>query len=550
MLAGSLLSVLYSFLFHGDPSSHGILVNIFLAAYQPFRVSVLDWICQGHVTDPMGEFMVEVDESVTEDNLWYGRYLLSGRRTPSFIDTACAGCILMAGRLVNLLRRCCMDESWSELVALQVEQLCIDPERVTSGSGLCFSPMKQSLVILSQGLSRRAMHLLYSKFDLMTHLAAMKGYILLGQGDFAQALLGAAWTALTEPAENIYKHTMLSYVEQAITTSSVRFAPSATRERIDVHMLDPTRGDVGWDIFSIKYVIDGPLSIVVSSSALEKYQSLFRFVWKLKRVDCALSGAWSDYVSAERLLRVLRVQTGLPPLSFRRMRAADVEHVAGSAGGSLSRERRELLIAAQYPHEAIALRAEMVHFMSNLQYYIGVQVLDCSWATFVRDADAAEDIGSLISAHREYVEAMMRGAMLTDEYRSLRVVVEDLLKSILEFASVTKEYHNRVALEVAVRRLRNEQGIGASVAHAKEDAKSAVAAAGVSKSELSAVDGTVESLADGVQPFIANISELRPVFSKRVRQFIRMLVENKDMEGLFAMSYRLDFSSFYTRPRR
>ena len=556
LAGGALLSALYALLFHGDDACRGLLVDMFLAAYRPLRDSLVEWLCEGRISDPANEFMIDADPSVPQGELWAGRFVLSVRNTPVFIDAECARHILVVGKLLNVLRLNCRDDEWNGAIESNRSELCVEPDRVHTGSGLDFSRMKRWIVHVSRLLSHRTIYLLHTKFDLLIHLAALKQFVLLAQGDFAEALIGVTAQHLSEPASGLYKHAFAGYIEQAIRSSSARYAPEKVRDCVDLRLLSHRRGDDGWDVFCMHYEIDVPLNMVVTKECQEQYKTLFRFLWKLKRVEWVLSGAWKHYVSAERLVKVLLVQTGVPATAFsserrrrrkaarRRERSARLgggsssptisSHDAGSDGsiGSVSEEVIQAL-EVERPAEAIALRHEMVHFVSNLQYYVGMEVLDCGWSAFVQDVDGADDIETLISAHAEYCDAMLRGVMLTPDRSELLDLVNDLFSVILDFCALSHEFHSRVAEEVAVRRIRNRAAMMGTETRQ-------------TSSTSTEPQGTLDSLVRNVRHVLDKIGHLRIQFSGKVKRFIRKVVTETDSDSLLALSYRLDFSEYYT----
>lgn len=57
-------------------------------------------------------------------------------------------------------------------------------------------------------------------------------------------------------------------------------------------MMDHSDGDRGWDVFSLEYQLASPLSSIFTEAVMLRYLRIFNFLWRLKRVEHALSGAW------------------------------------------------------------------------------------------------------------------------------------------------------------------------------------------------------------------------------------------------------------------
>lgn len=67
---------------------------------------------------------------------------------------------------------------------------------------------------------------------------------------------------------------------------------SATLDKLRVKMLEHGDGDRGWDVFSLEYQAASPLSTVFTEAVMLRYLRIFNFLWRLKRVEHALSASW------------------------------------------------------------------------------------------------------------------------------------------------------------------------------------------------------------------------------------------------------------------
>lgn len=65
-------------------------------------------------------------------------------------------------------------------------------------------------------------------------------------------------------------------------------------------MMEYSHGEIGWDVFSLEYKVDAPIDTVLDPASMEKYLKLFNYLWKLKRVEGALSASWMQIQSGTR----------------------------------------------------------------------------------------------------------------------------------------------------------------------------------------------------------------------------------------------------------
>lgn len=70
-------------------------------------------------------------------------------------------------------------------------------------------------------------------------------------------------------------------------------------------MLEYQSGEIGWDVFILEYKVDAPIDTVLNEDILEKYLEVFRHLWRVKRIEVAVSKRWSNIVGGSRsFLRV------------------------------------------------------------------------------------------------------------------------------------------------------------------------------------------------------------------------------------------------------
>ena len=67
---------------------------------------------------------------------------------------------------------------------------------------------------------------------------------------------------LTKPAATLYLHNLTGTLESAIRATNTQFEDPDILKRLDVRLLEQSPGDYGWDVFSLHYHVDGPISTV------------------------------------------------------------------------------------------------------------------------------------------------------------------------------------------------------------------------------------------------------------------------------------------------
>jgi gamma-tubulin complex component 3 len=68
----------------------------------------------------------------------------------------------------------------------------------------------------SEEVNERVMSVVLDEHKLLEHLAALKKFLLLGQGDFVSALLDAVGPELSKRADAVYRHNLIGVLDTAL----------------------------------------------------------------------------------------------------------------------------------------------------------------------------------------------------------------------------------------------------------------------------------------------------------------------------------------------
>ena len=180
--------------------------------------------------------------------------------------------VLLIGKSLNFIRQTCKDE-W----VLDVSNVSttasgandggngnLEGEETgasaTAGEEFEYGNNDMLMRTVEEALSAtnaRLLELIFKKYKLVTHLSAIKRYLLLGQGDFAQHLMDALQPELSKRASRLFRHALLAQVDGAIRASNAQFDDPEVLERIDVKILHASPGDDGWKVFTLDYRVGG-----------------------------------------------------------------------------------------------------------------------------------------------------------------------------------------------------------------------------------------------------------------------------------------------------
>ncbi|WVR03818.1 hypothetical protein IAU60_000814 [Kwoniella sp. DSM 27419] len=426
---GALVSKIHSHTSHGDPLIRRFTDQILEEVSKPFFATLQRWIFSGDLHDPFNEFFVQLnpDSTSTRDGqlsptgdvgfeggidamggheeahkVWEKKYVFVKGMVPSFVSEEFGKKIFSTGRSLNFIRYSCGDSDWIETQA----------KLANAGRALKYSDLaglERSIDDAYSIASQRLLEIFFDKFVLLEHLRALKSYLMLGAGDFSELLMEALSPRLSRPAISLYRHHLTSDLETAIRGSNAQYDSPDILRRLDARILEYSHGETGWDCFALEYKVEAPLNAVLDGEAMVDYDRLFHHLFRLKRVEVALTQGWMRITSGSRMY----------------------ERIPG-----LSNDW----------HHCRIVQAEMVHFLRQLQAFYQLEVIECSWQSLMEFTDKREgDLDALISAHRGYLDRVVRKVLLLstrrDKEEVLLETVREALDAILQFRDATDDLY-------------------------------------------------------------------------------------------------------------
>lgn len=389
---------------HGDPMVQEFMKRLLRRVCSPLFEMVRSWVLEGELEDIFAEFFI-VGQPVKAESLWREGYMLHAGMLPSFISQSLAQRILRTGKSINFLRVCCDDRFWAEAAT----EAAAAAGTSTSRGGLGYGKTDALESLVDEAAKRIDKHLLdvmYNRYKFKEHCLAIKRYLLLGQGDFVQYLMDIVGPELSEPANTISSFQLAGLLETAVRASNAQYDDPDILDRLRVKMMPHGTGDRGWDVFSLEYDARVPLDTVFTESVMAKYLRIFNFLWKLRRVEHALIGAWKT----------------MKPNCITSNSFIKLQHAV----------KLQLLSTLR---RCQVLWDEMNHFVTNLQYYIMFEVLEVSWSTLSNEMEVAMDLDDLLAAHEKYLNSIVEKSLLGQRSQSLYKSLFVLFDLILRFRS-------------------------------------------------------------------------------------------------------------------
>ncbi len=281
----------------------------------------------------------------------------------------------------------------------------------------------EAITHVSRNVNERLLTLIKSKYKVEAHLHALKQFLLLSQGDFVICLMDVVGPELKKRANQLYRHNLSGMLESALRGSNAQYLPADVLDRVGVKLLQSQPGDTGWEVFSLDYTVDPPLSAVVHKDASSKYRSIFYLLWRLKRVEWTLAGAWKQL------------------LVF--------SHARGSLDGS---KRLQKVL-----HRCSLNRARMLHVVTTINTYLMFEVLDSEWQALMENISTKVlSLDDLITTHDKYLDNIMQRALLTASDEALFLQLQTMLQAVLRFCALEETLVADAMAALARKRSRDE----------------------------------------------------------------------------------------------
>lgn len=498
---GALVSTLYAYSQHGDPDVRSLVKHLLNQIYRPINKMLNCWIFDGELIDNSLEFFIACDESSKIEKLWKSKYSIRQKMLPSFISKELAQKILIIGKSINFLRQSCHDHT--QLGGSSLRNWFLADDGSCSFDSMTGASLSAVVDASYRETSKYLLQVLHSRYNFTEHLKAFRRYLLLGQGDFIKHLMDLLAPDLSKPASTLYLHNLTGTLEAAIRATNAQYEDADILNRLDVRMLDLSPGDRGWDVFSLHYHVDGPIGTVFTMEATMKYLRVFNFLWRAKRIEYCLANMWREQTAQHRALQTIT-------------------------------ELRSVL------HQCHLLISTMVHFITQLQYYVTFEVMECSWARLVKKVEAAEDLDQVIEAHDSFLEQITTQCLLDPGSQPILTRLRAIFDLVIMFQHKQSGMLSECLKEVERRQAAQEQ-----IKKKTKEGQWGTTSDGEALEEELRRRFVESEVASHRSEFVV----LHDSFKDMIQEFMSKLNSHTE-QNLRFLCFRLDFNEYYSQLSR
>lgn len=286
----SFLSESSSLKTHGDLLVRRLCNDIFRNLLSLYYEYLINWLTLGKLDATYGEFFIM--ETNSDDPI---PMQLDKDKLPGFIPSNVACEILMIGKTYIFLGKYCKELQWTN----NMSKKYASRYRAIESNGiyaefydLVHEQYKEVVNFSNETLLRK----LYYKQVIF----ALKDILLMGKSDLIDTLIHKASDVLTTPSASLSSYRLTRYLQEAVQQSSLRNLLNRDDSNyiingLDARVLDLGHGSIGWDVFTLDYLIDAPLSIVLNvnrQNGKKEYLRIFNFLWRFKKNNYFYNEEW------------------------------------------------------------------------------------------------------------------------------------------------------------------------------------------------------------------------------------------------------------------
>lgn len=285
----SYLMISKSLVFHGDllirRLSRDLSENL-LSLYSEY---LLNWLSLAKLDATYDEFFI--DRSDPSDEL---SVRLNSNKVPDFIPKGIALKIFVIGKTLIFLGKYCKELQCVSDLSRKYRALYKET------NGKLSSEFHKVVHQHYNEVLRKTSDVLLLKFHYKKVVFVLKDILLMGRSDLIDLLIRKASVILGTSSASLSSYELTGYLQESVQQSSLRSLLGRSDSNriirgLDARVLDLGHGSVGWDVFTLDYLVDGPLAVVLNVNRPDgnkEYLRIFNFLWRFKKNTYFCNNEW------------------------------------------------------------------------------------------------------------------------------------------------------------------------------------------------------------------------------------------------------------------
>ncbi|ODV97792.1 hypothetical protein PACTADRAFT_47643 [Pachysolen tannophilus NRRL Y-2460] len=290
------LSLLFKFSDHGDALIQKVAKNLFDKSVAPYYEVLFKWITSGE----LNRFFVELkaDHQQQQQQILTIAHQNEGiinahkfikHRVPEFIPLQACQKIYQIGKTIIFLKNYCKELKFLNDFSQKNDFLIKNFKEMN----LVQKKLTNLINLQHKEIINYFNFVIVKKFGLLEILQNLNNFLLMSKGDFINSIIEKSSHVLNKPSNSLTSHQLTRILQDSIYDSTVKNFPKSTLNSLDARVLEigGNSSTSSWDVFTLDYRINMPLSIILNNKdneSLKEYLRMFNFLFKLKRVQYLL----------------------------------------------------------------------------------------------------------------------------------------------------------------------------------------------------------------------------------------------------------------------
>ncbi|AET41481.1 Spc98p Ecym_8196 [Eremothecium cymbalariae DBVPG len=292
---------------HGDPLIKGLAEEVFSTLIDLYMEHLIFWLVRGQLKSLHDEFFVsKLQNSDARNGV---NFTLLEDKIPGFIPVSVAQKIYTVGKSYVYLEVYMKEIEWASNFSTKYMTKFASLQKSTISEGFYELVHDQYIEITSF-----VNVTLQEKFYYNDTVRVLKDILLMGRGDFIDSIINNASSFLMEPVHQLQSYQLTKCLQESVQRSSLRHYlnkqdKNTIINKLDARLLESGHGSIGWDVFTLDYLIDPPLSIVLNvnrSGNKKEYLRIFNFLWRMKKNNHFFQDEWLSNIALMRDFKKIR----------------------------------------------------------------------------------------------------------------------------------------------------------------------------------------------------------------------------------------------------
>ncbi|CAH1254941.1 TUBGCP4 [Branchiostoma lanceolatum] len=249
-----------------------------------------------------------------EETKAYVQFALRPEMLPSYIPVRLAEKILFVGESIQMFEhdkdRPAMKRTGSILKNSE-DQFAEELHQLSKAPLFNLAAFESVIDRIRKSVAEHLWKLVVEEADLFGHLKLMKDFYLLGRGELYLAFIDCAQSILRGPPTSVTEHDVNAAFLQAARdvlldddeVTQFRLSVQTKGQKGQKKPSGPLpSGEIGWGVLGLSYSVQWPLHILFTEAVLDKYNTMFRFLLSVKRVQLELQHCWALQMEGKHMV--------------------------------------------------------------------------------------------------------------------------------------------------------------------------------------------------------------------------------------------------------